>query len=270
MYQSINENPISVEALVDNRLLARMKDLISSITHTLLTNTKYFKHDFKRSEFQTYYDSHKFQLDLFLRTPAYPIPTITVAVPSGMVATYPDASVKISQLLGSFNLEFLYTNLNKSVTVLNTLQNTDPGKINDQLIEILNNLTNYDGKIIDTQTTLKSLFSKDALAVKPATQVFVNKEGIRATINAVLSFNSAFKDLSSLVADITSIDKKVDSVVTKLESLPNVDNRTLQCFSHILNTIGQSVDHYGLILHEAQRVEHAFTNALNSVLTYKK
>lgn len=270
MYQAIAENPISTEALVDNRLLARMKDLIASITHTLLTNTRYFRYDFKRSEFQTYYDSHKFQIDLFLRNPAFTIPPISVAVPSGMVSTYPDAAVKISTLLGSFNLEFLYTNLNKSVTILNNVKNTPYEKTQDELLDILTSLNDYEAKMVDTQTFLKSLFSKDQIALRPAPSVFVNKEGIRTAINAVLSFNSAFKGLSSLVEDIKNIDKRVDTVVTQLENTPNIDKRILLCFSHILNTIGQSVDHYGLILHEAQRVEHAFTNALNLILRHSK
>lgn len=265
------ETTASMEGATADRIIARFKDLVMTITRTILTNTRYFKDDFKRSEFQAYYDGHKNLISVFLRSPAYSLPSIPVLIPEGMVVPYPEAAPKINKLLHSYNLTEIYQAISHAMEIVDQFEVGKEAASLSALRSVLTDVSKYDMTIVDTQGDLKSIFVKEPHHYSPAIKAFVNKEGMASSINSVLGYNQVFKELGKVKQSIESVDVKLDQVVTRLEEKTKAGPMPadiVKIFSLILNTSGQAVDHYGLILHESQRLEHAFTAAINTVVKY--
>lgn len=266
----LNEN-VSTEGLVSDRILARLKDLILSISKTVLTNTRYFKDDFKRSEFQAYVDGHKSQLDLFLRSPAYQLPHVSVPVPEGLKIPYPQSTTTIAKLLASYNLSEIYQALSKGTDIISTYKPGDEDSVIRQLKTVIESIDKYDLHIVETEKSIKDMFSRNPIVIMTATEAFVNKEGMSTSCNQVLSFNNIFRQMNSLKDGVETINRKIDTVVTKIEEGQNdhpVPKDLLKFYGQIISIAGQAVDHFGLVLHEAQRVEHMFTAAVSLVLKH--
>lgn len=267
----ILDDNVSTEGVTSDRILARMKDLVLSIGKTVLTNTKYFKDDFKRSEFQAFVDGHKSQLDLFLRSPAYQMPHVSVPVPEGMRVPYPTVTTTIAKQLASYNLTEIYHALDQGTDVISSFKGENSDQINAKLKEIITSIDKYDLHIVETEKTVRELFSKTPIVIMSATEAFINKEGISTSCNQVLSFNNIFRQMNSLKDGVETIHKKIDRIVTQIEEKQNdnpVPKDLLKSYGQIISISGQAVDHFGLVLHESQRVEHMFTAAIALILKH--
>ena len=77
--------------------------------------------------------------------------------------------------------------------------------------------------------------------------------------------------MNSLKDGVETIHKKIDRIVTQIEEKQNdnpVPKDLLKSYGQIISISGQAVDHFGLVLHESQRVEHMFTAAIALILKH--
>ena len=237
----------------------QLADLLGRVVNNFKTYIfKGFK-KFKRSELKEYVDSHGSSFNNFIKAKAFSFEKIHVPIPGGMINTYPEVSDALIAFLDKSDFD---ETIKKSLIYFNLFK----GKITE---ELLINISPNTEHIADVINVLNPTEIHDEL-IKPnfadsrerdeklAGDVIGTNSDLIKTHKTILSFEKYYILAGDRADDISSIEKSIDKIISKIKLLNNIDDTFLENFQIFVQGLAAQLDMFGTLLDFSQRVEHNY------------
>lgn len=258
---------LGMEGIMSSAFGAAIKDIARSVVKTIGTNIRYWNDAFKRSEFVYFYDSNKNKLERYLSDTSVPLLDIPVPTPEGMDVPYLQA---IQALISCKNEIQMVPYLKAVSSVVQILQDGVEDGVIGQANAIISEFHPTEtSKNVAAQ--LKAILSGRRMAAKSSREVFSSKEDISECIQQVLTFNETYHEMVDFKVTIDGVNEQFNALISMLERREKEFSRsTLQAVYTLVSGMAVYVDHFGVVAHEMQRVEHNFTTAVGILLRHSR
>ncbi len=249
-----------MEFLFLNALQRSLSDVMTRIVRNVKTNLVYKGVEFKRSELQVYYDSHSKSLKDYFNSPLTSIPSKPIPVPEGMRVSYDYAVAEINTLSATVGfvpyIKAANSYLERASVDLKGRESIKPDRADELNALFQGDLKPFDLTVVTE--TFQSLFTAEKFKVRLADQEFKDKAVLYTAIQSALRFAELYRGALGIKDQVESLNASVSRIVSHFEakSVDITDTAYLQLLYRLLVQCANVVDKYGLLLHEAQRVEH--------------
>lgn len=238
---------------------------ISKVFRAVRANVSRLGSEFKRSELQTYRDENSVVVETFFRNILLVDMTTLVAIPEGMVGTYDATAHTLVSQAGALDVKGI---TEKTLEFLKDVPDdiTDVDACNAVLTKHADAIR-YLGDLPDAKLMqgVKRLFGTSKLTHLPASRVFSGKAGIKKTYDECLKLDDLFHAAVRYKSDLGKVTLEVETILKRCEHTNEVSVKFTRALFTVLSGYTWMVDYYGVLLHEAQRTEHCFVQALRAL-----
>ena len=246
---TIDEDP----ALEAYNTVHRILDTFGRILSNINTNFTHFNKKFKRSELKFFHNSKVLGLKNLYKT-RYFDPNLSIPIPSGMKVSYLQAVETIVKLFKQINIaETLYH--------LERFQKFADINIDD-VIKDINKVTKD-----QVQDDLRTIFSSDKTMEVPLSKVITNLNQVKEIDNYILEYETIFQKVPEYQLKINNIEKNIDILITDMEhNKARLDHNYVRKLHELVSVTAVQIDMFGVVLAEAQRIEHNFVIVLQRLV----
>lgn len=247
------------------RILTNIVDaftrVIFNITRTVLGTFK----NFKRSELQTYHDSHKVALARLFNATVFDFGDLKIATPNGMKTDYITAVNALESLYGTLDITTTLSGL------LDYVRQYDKLTVDqyDTMTYMTKKLTASISKVTkqSVENTLRDIFTQgpDKPQYSTAKDVIASLDDLKMLDEKILKYNQIFTYAAQNASTLAEIESRVDKLIGSVSNLKLISPSYLRELQNLLYVAAEQVDMYGVILHEQQRIEHNFVLALHTI-----
>lgn len=242
------------------------------IFRSVSANLSRFGEEFRRSELRVYVDAHAHEVSYALSHVEHLDKKLLVAIPEGMIKTYDETASVLAKSFKAVDVKavskIVHALLSKAMSV--PCDSTEEVKTfcKESALDIK---TLQDLPKLTALRDVKSLIGKSRLMYRPLGRVFSSPiAGIKSAHRDILAFDPAFLEASRYRKTFDAITGDIAKILTKLELASDVKTEFVQAIFSILTGYTWMVDFYGILLHEAQKVEHNYVIALKTIVAASK
>lgn len=264
--ESFGEDIVTVEGL---SFFKTLDTTVVKIFRSVSANLSRFGDDFRRSELRAYDDDHRSDVTKALSAIETLDKKILVAVPEGMVGTYDETASVLLKGFKSVDVKAVSALVKTFLAKANTIDPASGDAVSQFCRESALDIKTLQD--LPKQTSLKevkSVFGKSRLMYRPLGRVFSSPiAGAKSAHRDILSFDRFFLEASRYKSQFEQITGDIAKILTKLELAPVVKTEFVQAIFSVLTGYTWMVDFYGVVLHEAQKVEHNYVIALKTIVS---
>lgn len=232
----------------------RILDLLGRITFNVKAHLDGFNKEFKRSELRFYHESKHFAYANLVKT-KYFDKDLMVPIPSGMKVPYLQAVNTIDALFKQLDIQ-------STVDILITYFKAETAEKPKDITNKISKLTKE-----QLEKELRVVFSSEKTTDVKLHTVISNIQDVFIVDKKILDLEPEFKQVETTCQKLGILEKLIDDVVTKLEKDATLDYVYVRSLQVLVRTAAFQFDAYGVLLAEAQRIEHNFVILLNKLVT---
>jgi hypothetical protein len=199
--------------------------------------------EFSQSEIKDYTTRYRRAIDLSIDDPLVDIRSMILAIPKGMIRSYPDTISVLVKLLTDIN----YTTIPKDLKAIeDNLKNPDN----------ISTIAPYSASDFSRDKTLLSgLFTQAGLIHKTGEVLFNNKQDIHKVESDLLTLTN---ECYPLVFDIKTILKYLEEAHDRASDVP-------EHMPNSLLSVGYRLSIFSVVVDNIQAIEHNFVQCLESI-----
>lgn len=263
----LQDRIIATESLT-NSVLDQIKTVGTGLIRKM---TDMFVQPFLHTELKDFLAKYHTQYTAYIAQPLQAIPSVPITIPAGMIHSYGITSSRLHDHLymGDVNITQVIEATRSALTNAQILNRQDDAHARERLQKLYvtaHGQLTQTSKILTVLTT--DLFDPTSpLNTALAPSQFQTKRALKQTTDSVLSMGDIYRS-----AEVSR--KRIDELFTQSQTLidsihPNTSKmhrEDLLMFAFILNKSAQIFRLYGVTLTLVQQVEHAYTQALRTLL----
>lgn len=243
---------------------------ISKVFHAVRANIAGFGSDFKRSELRTFREENAVAVDDLLRNILLVDLSTLVVIPEGMSGTYDTTIQTLVENAKALDVKGI---TEKTLEFLKDTPSdiTDATACADMLEKHAESIKFFEG-VPDGKRLrdIKRLFGTSKLTHLPASRVFSGKAGVKKAYDSCMQLDDIFRTAVRYKSDLSKVTESVEGVLKRCEHANEVSVKFTRSLFTVLAGYTWMVDYYGVLLHESQRIEHCYVQALRGLIKETK
>lgn len=230
-----------------------------------------FTTPFLHTELKDFLSKYHTRYTAYTAQPLQAVPSIPIAIPAGMRHTYDATAGRLRDHLymGDVNIAQVIDTTQSALVAAHTLNQRDDPHAREQLQKLY---VSAHGQLTQTSKVLTVLTTDlfdptSPLNTALASAQFPTKRALKQTTDMVLSMGNIYRTAEVSRARIEDLFKRSQVLIDTIH--PNTTRMRrddLLMFAFVLNKSAQIFRLYGVTLTLVQQVEHAYTQALRTLL----